>query len=168
MSRSRLFAAFALLQTALFGPMAGYERRMKAGGGPGIIPFELAGSPEAAERIMEQWGEDGRAAARESLRLDFLFLCAYTGLNVLGCAWARDQLDDRGWSSLADAGAVVVPGQLVAGACDAVENASLLGVLAGRSDRLPAVARAFALGKFAVLLVGWSYAVAGVVARMTR
>lgn len=47
------------------------ERRMHRTGGPGIIPFELAGSGAAAEAIMEQWGDEGRRAARWSLILDF-------------------------------------------------------------------------------------------------
>jgi hypothetical protein len=134
---SRSAAATAVL----FVPLAVLDRRMQRTGGPGIIPFELAGTPERARAMMDRWGEDGRAAARASLLLDFPFLVAYSALNV---AVAR--------SRPAAAAAVA------AGACDAVENAALLGVLAGRGDRLPAVARGFALAKFALLGVGWGAA----------
>jgi hypothetical protein len=34
------------------------ERRMRATGGPEIIPFELAGSAAQAEDIMTRWGSD--------------------------------------------------------------------------------------------------------------
>jgi hypothetical protein len=40
------------------------ERRMRETGGPGIIPFELAGSAARAEDIMTRWGIDGQRAAR--------------------------------------------------------------------------------------------------------
>ena len=166
--RGWAFALFGAAQLALLVPMARYEQRMKASGGPGIIPFELLGTQERARAVMERWGEDGRAAARSSLRLDFAYLVSYTGLQVAGCAAARDALADRGWDALAAAGDVIGPGQVLAGACDAVENASLLGVLAGRGDRLPAVARTFALAKFGVLFVGWGYALLGLAARLTR
>ena len=36
---------------------------MRATGGPGIIPFELAGSATRAEDIMTRWGSDGQRAA---------------------------------------------------------------------------------------------------------
>ena len=48
---------------------------------------------------------------------------------------------------------------MVAGACDAAENATLLRVLGGRHDLAP-VARRFALAKFALLGLGWAAAAA--------
>ena len=48
--------------------MSVLERRMRATGGPGIIPFELAGSAFRAEQIMAQWGRAGERAARVSRR----------------------------------------------------------------------------------------------------
>ena len=50
------------------------ERRMRRSGGPGIIPFELAGSASRAEDIMTRWGSDGQRAARLSLWLDFGYM----------------------------------------------------------------------------------------------
>ena len=131
-------ARSAAATAALFVPLAVLDRRMQRAGGPGIIGFEVAGTPERARAITDAWGEEGRAAARASLVLDFPFLIAYTGVNV----------------ALAP-GRALAAVAVVAGACDAVENAALLGVLAGRDGRLPAVARAFALAKFALLGIGW-------------
>src|SRR6201996_3643450 len=53
------------------------ERRMRATGGPGIIPFELAGSGFRAEQIMAQWGRDGERAARISTWLHFGYQPTY-------------------------------------------------------------------------------------------
>src|SRR5687768_15786365 len=87
--RLKLFGA---AQTALFIPIAVLDRRMQRTGGGGIVPFELAGTPERARRTMQKWGPEGRSAARASLLLDFPFLVAYSGFNVA----AVDRLADGG------------------------------------------------------------------------
>ncbi|MFL5886439.1 MAG: hypothetical protein ACJ77M_15305 [Thermoleophilaceae bacterium] len=131
---------------ALLIPLAVLDRRMQSTGGPGIIPFELAG-PDGGPKIMQRWGSDGRRAARASLVLDFPFLAAYTTLNV--------RLAARAGGALAPA---VAATQVAAGACDAVENTALLGVLARGGDaRLSVVARTAARIKFAGLYAGWLY-----------
>jgi hypothetical protein len=127
-------------------------------GGPGIIPFELAGSTEKAQAIMARWGSEGRAAARRSLVLDFPYLVAYSGVHAIWCRIASDTLRRAGQRSAAEIGDIVIRSQMLAGACDAVENAALLGVLAGHTKTLPRVARSFALAKFALLALGWAYA----------
>jgi hypothetical protein len=138
-------------------PLLACEREMRRAGGPGIIPFELAGTPERAERIMQRWGPTGRAAARRSLILDYPFLLAYAPLQALACAAAGDTMRRRHRRLLAAAGTPIAWAQLAAGGFDAIENAALLGVLAGRDARLPAVARACATAKFALSGTGWAY-----------
>ena len=152
----------------LLAPLVVLDRRMMRAGGPGIIPFELAGSPERSRRIMEKWGPEGRSAARMSLLLDYPFLVTYSGLQFAACGAASDSLRRGGATALADAGRVIAPAQFAAGAFDAVENTALLGVLAGRSDRLPAVARAAARVKFTLLKLGWAYAALGLAGRLLR
>jgi hypothetical protein len=168
MSRRRVFWVFGVGQATLLVPMVALQRRMQRTGGPGIIPFELAGTPERSRRIMEKWGPEGRSAARLSLLLDYPYLVTYTGLQVAGCAAASDALRRRGWRTLARAGGVIGPAQLAAGAFDAIENTALLGVLAERDDRLPALARAAARAKFALLYLGWAYAALGAASRLAR
>lgn len=160
--------AFGVAQTALFVPLVLLDRRMIRTGGPGIIPFELAGTPQRARKTMETWGEEGRSAARLSLLLDYPFLMAYTGFNVAWTSTTSDALRSDGSGTLAAIGRAVGPMQVAAGVCDAVENTALLGVLAGSDERLPAVARLFARAKFALLGVGWLYAAAGLVSRLSR
>ena len=81
---------------AATGAFAGYtavmavlESRMRATGGPGIIPFELAGSAFRAEQIMAQWGPDGERAARVSMWLDFGYMTTYGALATLLVERAR-------------------------------------------------------------------------------
>jgi hypothetical protein len=58
------------------------EDRMKAHGTAqqgsyGIVDYELAYSPQKADQILNTWDADARAAARQSLLIDFLFMPAY-------------------------------------------------------------------------------------------
>jgi hypothetical protein len=150
----------------LLVPLLALEREMKQTGGPGIIPFELAGTPERARDILETWGPEGRSAARRSLLLDYPYLVTYSVLQAALCDAASDALRRRGAVTLADAGRLVRIGQWSAGAFDAAENTALLAVLAGRNGRLPAVARTCASAKFALLGLGWLYAALGLVSRL--
>jgi hypothetical protein len=119
------------------------ERRMRQTGGPGIIPFELAGSASRAEAIMTRWGSDGQRAARLSLWLDFGYMATYGTFTALLVDRAR-----RRRNHPAALPAMVI----VAVAADASEGVSLLKVLnrtrvANHSRR----ARIAALIKFTVL-----------------
>ena len=128
------------------------ERRMRATGGPGIIPFELAGSAFRAEQIMAQWGRDGERAARTSTWLDFGYMTTYGTLAALLIERARRRRGHpRSLTSVA----------MVAVAGDAVEGVSLLMVLDRKNvDSYARLARAAALVKFAALAGALGYVVA--------
>ncbi len=138
-------------------PLLALEREMMRTGGPGIIPFELAGTAERAERIMQRWGDAGAAAARRSLILDYPFLVTYATMQAVACNTASDAMRHRRRRLLVAAGLPLAWGQLAAGAFDAIENAALLAILAGRVGRAPALARACATAKFSLLAAGWAY-----------
>lgn len=150
-------AAWALLGL----PLLACERRMMRTGGPGIIPFELAGGEARATAIMRRWGRPGQAAARRSLLLDYPYLASYSCLLALACDATAESLRRRERFWLAAAGAPLAWGQLAAGACDAAENAALLAVLAGARRRMPVVARVFAVNKFVLLGLGLAYLLIG-------
>ena len=76
--------------------MSPSDQRMKDTGGPGIVPFELAGDQDRADEILAEWGEDGQDAARESLWIDFGFLLAYGAFLTLALAATRDLAGERG------------------------------------------------------------------------
>ncbi len=153
--------AATIAQLGLFSAL---ERRMKQAGGPGIIPFELAGTPERSQRIMAAWGSDGRAAARRSLLLDYLFPPTYGSLQALACMRAGDSLAGNGHPMLSGLAGPLAWSQLGAAAFDYVENSALLAILAGRNGALPALARRAALAKFVLIYSGWGYIALGGVA----
>jgi hypothetical protein len=161
-SRSLRIAAAA--SVSLLVPLLVLERRMRATGGPGIIPFELAG-PDRSEEVLRAWGPQGRGAARCSLLLDFPYLVAYTAVGLGLTARARDALARRGYPALAAMGPLVASAQIAAGASDAVENTALLVVIGRGGDRrLAALARDAARTKFLALLGGLLYGAAAVLA----
>ncbi len=144
------FAAYTAVMLVL-------ERRMRQAGGPGIIPFELAGNASRAEAIMARWGSDGQRAARLSMWLDFGYMTTYGSLLALLVERVRRR---RGHP--AGLPAIVI----VAVAGDAIEGISLLKVLDGtRVGVYSRRARTAALIKFAVLALALGYVAVGSFAR---
>lgn len=132
-------------------------------GGPDIVSFELARTPERAEEILDGWGRAGREGAEQAIKIDFGFLVAYSISLGLACTAVASRVKDRwrrfgrllGWS---------VP---VAGALDGIENLALLRVIDGYhsgavGSTSPLVAAVVASIKFAIVYVAIGYVVAGV------
>jgi hypothetical protein len=149
--------ALMVAEVAQLAVFAGFEQTMKRTGRAGIVAFELVGSPERARALMERWGVEGRAAARQSLLLDFVFPPTYAWFQTLACLAASDALAARGHKRLAAAGPAVAWAQPAAAGFDYVENVSLLLVLSGRETPFASVARRAALTKFALITVGLGY-----------
>ncbi len=126
------------------------DRRMHEAGGPGIIPFELAGNASRAEAIMGRWGRSGERAARLSLHLDFGYMATYGVFAGLLVDRARRRRNHP---------AAVLSAVVVAVGADAVEGVCLLRVLA-RRDVGPNARRAqiAAVTKFAALAGCLGYA----------
>ena len=150
---SRALGVSTAACVAYTGGMLVLEQRMRKTGGPGIIPFELAGNASRAEDMMARWGSDGERAARLSLWLDFGYMATYGTLTALLVDRVRRR---RGHPAFLPA----LTGIAVAG--DAIEGVSLLKVL--NRDRVEVHsrrARRAALIKFAVLATALGYVVSG-------
>ncbi|UVO14357.1 hypothetical protein NM962_10385 [Mycobacterium sp. SVM_VP21] len=131
------------------------ERGMRKTGGPGIIPFELAGNAERVQEILAAWGEQGRRWARWSLWLDFGYMLTYGTLAMLLIERARSRHGHPVALRLLPIGAV---------AGDAIEGVALLKALDGVDvDTNARVARSAALAKFAMLAVAHAYLLSAVV-----
>ncbi len=167
--RGRSLWVLGIASLVLLGVLMVFEGRMKAAGGPGIVPFEVAGNEERAREILAQWGQEGRSAARASLIIDYPFLVAYACFYALACTALAEALARRGLRWLASVGGRLAWGALAAGAFDAIENAALLGVLAtGGSGALAATARWFAIGKFTLTSLVVVYLVGGLMLCLVR
>jgi hypothetical protein len=162
-TRVRLLWIAGLASVALWLFLAYQDGEIRDSGGPGIVAFEFAGTEDRAEEILDEWGEEGRDAARVSLVVDYAFLVAYSLFLAVACTVASERLARRGLARVGRAGAPLAWAQFIAGACDAIENAALLRVLEGHTGVYPAIALAAAIPKFALTGLGVIYAVAGLI-----
>ncbi len=165
MTRARTLILLAVAVVALLAAMKPAEDRMTENG-PGIVSFELAGSADRSQEIQDEWGEDGRDAARQQLWIDYAFMLAYGAFLVLAAAATRDLARSRGWRRLIAVGALAVPAGGIAAGCDAIENACLLLTLGDAGSWAPVTATVFATAKFALLLVALAYILAGLGTRL--
>lgn len=165
MTRPRALVLLAVAVLALLAAMNPAEQRM-TDNGPGMVPFELAGSADRSQEIQAEWGEDGRDAARQQLWIDYGFMIAYGAFLVLAAAAIRDLARSRGWRRLVAVGAIAVPAGGIAAGCDAIENACLLLSLGGAGSWAQVTATLFATAKFALLLVALAYILTGPAMRL--
>jgi hypothetical protein len=165
-TRRRGLIAFGIATLVLLLAMSPADERMKDTGGPGIVPFELAGGQDRADEILSEWGEEGQGAARESLWIDFGFLLAYGAFLTLALAAVRDLAKRRGWRRLAAIGGVVVSFGALGAAFDALENVCLLLALDGAGAGFPLLATVFAACKFILLTGAIAYLLAGLAMRL--
>jgi hypothetical protein len=165
MTRGRALVLLAVAVLVLLAAMKPAEDRMTENG-PGIVAFELAGSADRSQEIQDEWGEDGRDAARQQLWIDYAFMLAYGAFLVLAAAATRDLSRARGWQRLTAIGGFAVPAGGIAAACDAVENACLLLTLGDAGGWAPVTATLFAVAKFALLLVALAYIFSGLGLRL--
>ena len=141
-------AAFVVYTAIMLIP----DHSMRQTGGPGIIPFELAGNASRAEDIMACWGSKGRRAAQLSLWLDFGYMATYGTFAALLVDRARRHREHP-----AVLPAMVIP----AVAADAIEGVSLLKVVS--RTRIAANARRAQIAayiKFAILAGALGYVAA--------
>jgi hypothetical protein len=142
--------------------MSPADGRMKDTGGPGIVPFEVAGSQSEADKIMAEWGDKGQDAAREQLWIDFGFLAAYGTFLTLAIASLRDRARRRGLRRLSAIGAFIAGFGAIGAGFDALENICLLLTLGGTGSAFPFLAATFAYAKFFFTAVAVAYLVVGI------
>ena len=166
MSRRGWLWILGVASVVIFAVLAALDAKMVDEGGWGIIDFELAGSREDARRMVEDWGADGRDAARLSLWLDYIYMATYAAFGTLAVAAVRDMSRTREWARFARFGAVAVAFPVAGALCDAVENAGLLLALGGHGGSwAPVLAMAFALAKFVLTGVAFWFVVVALVRR---
>ena len=131
----------------------------------GIISFELAGSVQKTEDILNSWDPAAQLRASFIQGLDFLYLVIYSTTLVLAVLWASETLFKAGWPP-ASAGIYLAWGMWLAGVLDAVENIALVGMLFGNIlSPLPEVAAVCAIIKFALIFIGLVYTLYALVIR---
>jgi hypothetical protein len=134
----------------------------------GIVSLQLAGSAEAAERILASWDSAARLRAAFGLGLDFLFPLLYAATIGSACVWAAGAFRPV-WPGLAVGGVLLAWEMWLAALFDYLENIALTAILfGGVQPPLPEVARALALLKFCLIGVALVYVALGAILRAMR
>ncbi len=90
----------------------------------GIISFELAGSVEKAQQIIDSWDQDARLYAAFSLGFDYLFMLLYSTTIALACLWGGRALQARDIPGYR-IGIFLAWGLWLAAVLDGIENIAL-------------------------------------------
>jgi hypothetical protein len=157
-SRWRVFWVFSAFAIALLVILQFLGSPLKTAAAPaGIVSYELAGTAVQSQRILETWDATRKAFAALNLGLDYLFIVSYAGAIGLGCSLLAGNLRRR-FRRIAHIGVTLAWAQLLAAAFDSLENFALLKLLLGSVPAAwPAVARACAIPKFLIVLLGLGY-----------
>ena len=157
-SRTRVFWVFFTFAVALMLTLQFLGAPLKTAASPvGIVSYELAGNAAESQKILSAWDTTKKAYAGVNLGLDYLFIVSYVGTIGLGCSLLAVKLGQR-FRALAYIGVTLAWAQLIAAAFDSLENVALLKLLFGSEQ--PAwsvVARACAIPKFLIVLLGLLY-----------
>ena len=157
--QKEVFFPLLALTLGLFGVFGILDLPLRTSSAPiGIVSFELAGTMEKANAIIQSWDARMRLFAAFGLGLDYLFMPAYAltiSLGVLLIARKHDGVYTKmgvyfGW------------GALLAVFFDAIENIALWRLLSGTATLLyPQVAAVAATIKFLLIAFGLLFAFLG-------
>jgi hypothetical protein len=130
---------------------------------PTIVDFELAGSVDNAQAIIDAWTETDRIRAGFSLGFDYLYMPVYSTTIAVACILAAGVLQRKAWHT---SGILLAWGLWIAAICDATENLALFTELLGNNVApYPQIAQICALIKFGLILLGLLYVSVGVIAK---
>lgn len=158
--RVRLLWIFITLNLGFYAVFWWLDQPLRTPAVPsGIVSYELAASPAAANSMLVSWDETARVSAAFGLGFDFLFMPSYAIALSLAVMLAAGRRRGRFW---AVAGKTLSWGAFAAAGFDAVENVALFSILLnGVASPLPELAFVCAVIKFLILLFGVFYALTG-------
>ena len=158
-SRKKIFISLLMLTLVLIGIFGLLDAPLRNPVSPsGIVSFELAGTPEKADAIIQTWDSRAQLFAAFGLGYDYLFLITYGLTLSLGVLMAATKQGGK----FEKVGAYVGWGVLLAALFDAVENFFLWRILSGvASSFCPRMAAFSAIVKFFFLVLGLGYALVG-------
>jgi hypothetical protein len=118
-----------------------------------IVSYELAGTAEKAEAILNSWDNEAKAYAGFNLGFDYLWMPFYSTTIALGLVWAISALRLKG--TAATILTFLAWGQWLAAILDAIENTALSIMLFGQpAAPWPLIAYWSATIKFALVIIG--------------
>lgn len=156
--RFRIFLVVTLL---LYGMMHWLSGGLS---GSEIVAFEVAKTELAARNIMAGWDAALREQYLWSIYVDYLLLCAYSGLFYYACRYAAGKSGQAVMMGAASFFAWLGP---VAGLMDVLENTGMMYTIhAGAKDTVVHFTYDMAVVKFSLLLIVALYIMVAMVFRL--
>ena len=158
-AQKKIFFALLALTLGLVGVFSLLDAPLRTTAAPnGIVSFELAGTPEKADAIIQSWDARAQLFAAFGLGFDYIFMPAYALTISLGVLMAL-----RKHSGIfSKTGIYAGWGMLLAALLDAVENVALWRLLSDTATSFcPRVAAVAATIKFGLILLGLGVALIG-------
>ena len=123
----------------------------------GIVTFELIGTLEGSQLIINSWQNKKMTYAGINMGLDFLFLSLYSITIALSCLLVSVRLPEH-WKFFKRFGFLMALAVIIAALFDIVENIALIKLLLGSANKLlPVVAKWCAIPKFSIVSVAILY-----------
>lgn len=150
-----IFWAFILFTLAVMFSMNLVGKPLITTAAPsGIVSYELAGTVEKAQQIIDSWNQNARLYAAFSLGFDYLFMVLYSTTIALACLWGSRVLQSRHMPG-GVIGILLAWGLWLAAVLDGVENISLSLILLNTPVApWPQVAQICAAVKFLLIFLG--------------
>jgi hypothetical protein len=131
----------------------------------GIVSYELAGSSERAQAVLDSWNDGAKRSAAFSVGLDFLFIFLYTPAIGIACFLSGQVLREQRLP-LSSLGVPLAWGMACAGLLDILENIGLGWMLLRRvAEPWPAVSAGSAALKFTLIAAALLYLIYSIIAR---
>lgn len=131
----------------------------------GIVSYELAGSPERVQAVLDSWNAGAKRSAAFSLGLDFLFIFLYAPGIAIACMLSAEVLRVK-HLPLSSLGAPLAWGMAGAGLLDILENIGLGWMLLRRvAEPWPVVSAGSAALKFALVAATLLYLIYSITAQ---
>ncbi len=132
----------------------------------GIIAFELAGSFERSQEILDSWDYNAKLFAAFSLGIDYFFMLAYSlFLSLSIFKLSKRFINRKRWYS--QLGIYLAWAQFAAAIFDAIENYFLLRLLLGsQTEIFSSLAFYSASIKFILIVLGFLYIVLSLILRI--
>jgi hypothetical protein len=134
----------------------------------GIVSFELAGTPQNAQIILDSWDQEARLHAAFSLGFDYLFMGLYSTTIALACLWGSYVLQANRWPGVF-LGILLAWALWLAAVLDGIENVALsLTLFTAPAYPWPQVAQVCATIKFGLIFAGLIYAFLALIVRFWK
>ena len=133
----------------------------------GIISYELAGTEENAQKILDSWDDLAKVYAGFNLGFDYLFIVLYSSTIALAIIWLVDLLSIG--RNLMRFALLLATGMSVAALLDTIENVALFTMLVnGVSSPWPQIAFVTAFIKFGLIFLGLGFLIVGYIIYLNR